>query len=145
MFTFTFQLFVYFFVGWQRRVYQRASGATIGKWDVYLTNSVTTKKFANKGDVQNFIDEYKLPYSNQDFEFGLDDRLKKLRQIWRQYKFSGNSDLTRITDKTTEVSQESQEYPCDKVSFLNFESSFESNFRILYFCNGFFFTIIFNT
>ena len=127
MFTFIYQLFVSFFIGWQRRVYQRASGATIGKWDVYLTNSVTTKKFANKGDVQNFIDEYKLPYSNQDFEFGLDDRLKKLRQIWRQYKFSGKStapivetsDPARIvTDKNVEVSQESQEYPCDKCAIV---------------------------
>ena len=91
---------VCFFIGWQRRVYQRQTD--IGKWEVYLTNSVTTKKFASKGDVQKFIDEYKLPYSNQDFDFGLDDRLRKLKQIYKQYKSS-------------EMSQdESQEYPCDK-------------------------------
>ena len=72
--------------GWEKRVYQRSIGNTKGKWDVFIFNQETGKTFRNKTDLQKFLEDRKLPYTTDSFDFSLDDNLKKLRQIWKQYK-----------------------------------------------------------
>ena len=72
--------------GWEKRVYQRSIGNTKGKWDVFILNQETGKTFRNKTDLQKFLEDRKLPYTTDSFDFSLDDNLKKLRQIWKQYK-----------------------------------------------------------
>ena len=72
--------------GWEKRVYQRSIGNTKGKWDVFIINPETGKQFRNKTDLQKFLEDRKLPYTSDAFDFSLDDNLKKLRQIWKQYK-----------------------------------------------------------
>ena len=72
--------------GWEKRVYQRSIGNTKGKWDVFILNQETGKTFRNKTDLQKFLDDRKLPYTTDSFDFSLDGNLKKLRQIWKQYK-----------------------------------------------------------
>ena len=72
--------------GWEKRVIQRASGITQRKWDVFITNTETSKSFRSRSELQNYLDECKLPYTSEVFDFSLDDNLKRLRQIWKQYK-----------------------------------------------------------
>ena len=72
--------------GWEKRVIQRRIGITKGKWDVFITNPETGKSFRSKTELQKHLDERKLPYTSDAFDFSLDDNLKKLRQIWKQYK-----------------------------------------------------------
>ena len=73
-------------VGWEKRVIQRRIGITKGKWDVFITNPETGKSFRSKTELQKHLDERKLPYTCDAFDFSLDDNLKRLRQIWKQYK-----------------------------------------------------------
>lgn len=72
--------------GWEKRVIQRRIGITKGKWDVFITNPETGKSFRSKTELQKHLDERKLPYTSDAFDFSLDDNLKRLRQIWKQYK-----------------------------------------------------------
>ena len=72
--------------GWEKRVIQRRIGITKGKWDVFITNPETGKSFRSKTELQKHLDERKLPYTCDAFDFSLDDNLKRLRQIWKQYK-----------------------------------------------------------
>ena len=71
--------------GWEKRVIQRGIGVTKGKWDVFIVEEEGRKSFRSKTDLQRHIDEKKLPYTSDAFDFSLDDNLKKLRQIWKQY------------------------------------------------------------
>ena len=71
--------------GWEKRVIQRGIGVTKGKWDVFIVEEEGRKSFRSKTDLQKHIDEKKLPYTSDAFDFSLDDNLKKLRQIWKQY------------------------------------------------------------
>ena len=71
--------------GWEKRVIQRGIGVTKGKWDVFIVEEDGRKSFRSKTDLQKHIDEKKLPYNSDAFDFSLDDNLKKLRQIWKQY------------------------------------------------------------
>ena len=71
--------------GWEKRVIQRGIGVTKGKWDVFIVEEEGRKSFRSKTDLQRHIDERKLPYTSDAFDFSLDDNLKKLRQIWKQY------------------------------------------------------------
>ena len=99
--------------GWEKRVIQRRIGITKGKWDVFITNPETGKSFRSKTELQKHLDERKLPYTSDAFDFSLDDNLKKLRQIWKQYKVkpflnnpkgSGmNSNFRHVPAKITQV------------------------------------------
>ena len=99
--------------GWEKRVIQRRTGITKGKWDVFITNPETGKSFRSKTELQKHLDERKLPYTSDAFDFSLDDNLKKLRQIWKQYKVkpflnnpkgSGkNSNSKHVPAKSTQV------------------------------------------
>ena len=71
--------------GWEKRVIQRGIGVTKGKWDVFIVEEEGRKSFRSKTDLQRHIDEKRLPYTSDAFDFSLDDTLKKLRQIWKQY------------------------------------------------------------
>ena len=71
--------------GWEKRVIQRGIGVTKGKWDVFIVEEEGRKSFRSKTDLQRHIDEKKLPYNSDAFDFSLDDNLKKLRQIWKQF------------------------------------------------------------
>ena len=71
--------------GWEKRVIQRGIGVTKGKWDVFIIEEDGRKAFRSKTELQKHIDEKKLPYTSDAFDFSLDDKLKKLRQIWKQY------------------------------------------------------------
>ena len=72
-------------IGWEKRVIQRGIGVTKGKWDVFIVEEDGRKAFRSKTELQKHIDEKKLPYTSDAFDFSLDDKLKKLRQIWKQY------------------------------------------------------------
>ena len=71
--------------GWEKRVIQRGIGVTKGKWDVFIVQEEGKKSFRSKTELQKYIDDKKLPYTSDAFDFSLDDKLKKLRQIWKQY------------------------------------------------------------
>ncbi len=101
--------------GWEKRVIQRRIGITKGKWDVFITNPETGKSFRSKTELQKHLDERKLPYTSDAFDFSLDDNLKRLRQIWKQYKVKpflnqkGNVDLANckhVPAKITQVTDE---------------------------------------
>lgn len=70
--------------GWEKRVIQREIGVTKGKWDVYIM-SPHGKSFRSKIDLQKYFDEKKLQLSSDTFDFSLDNNLKRLRQIWKQW------------------------------------------------------------
>ena len=98
--------------GWEKRVIQRRIGITKGKWDVFITNPETGKSFRSKTELQKHLDERKLPYTSDAFDFSLDDNLKKLRQIWKQYKVKPflnnpkgtlNSNFRHVPAKITQV------------------------------------------
>ena len=59
--------------GWEKRVIQRRIGITKGKWDVFITNPETGKSFRSKTELQKHLDERKLPYTCDAFDFSLDD------------------------------------------------------------------------
>lgn len=77
--------------GWEKRCIQRGIGITKGKWDVFIQNS-SGKSFRSKTGLQKHLDEMNLPHSVDEFDFSLDDRLKRLRQIWKQYIVNADSD-----------------------------------------------------
>ena len=58
----------------------------LGKWDVFITNPETGKSFRSKTELQKHLDENELPYTTDAFDFSLDNTLKRLRQIWKNYK-----------------------------------------------------------
>lgn len=98
--------------GWEKRVIQRRIGITKGKWDVFITNPETGKSFRSKTELQKHLDERKLPYTSDAFDFSLDDNLKKLRQIWKQYKVKpflnnpkgpANTNFKHVPAKITQV------------------------------------------
>eukprot|EP00095_Tigriopus_kingsejongensis_P002905 snap_masked-scaffold336_size202805-processed-gene-0.11 protein:Tk02905 transcript:snap_masked-scaffold336_size202805-processed-gene-0.11-mRNA-1 annotation:"phd finger protein 20-like isoform x2" len=70
--------------GWHKRVIQREIGVTKGKWDVYI-QSPFGKSFRSKIELQKFFDEKKMDLRSDIFDFSLDNVLKRLRQIWKQY------------------------------------------------------------
>ena len=71
--------------GWEKRVIQRGIGVTKGKWDVFIVQEEGRKSFRSKTELQKYIDEHRLPYTSDAFDFSLDDLLKRLRQIWKQH------------------------------------------------------------
>lgn len=71
-------------VGWHKRVVQREIGVTRGKWDVFI-QSPFGKSFRSKIELQKFFDERKMDMKSDIFDFSLDNALKRLRQIWKQY------------------------------------------------------------
>lgn len=98
--------------GWEKRVIQRRIGITKGKWDVFITNPETGKSFRSKTELQKHLDERKLPYTSDAFDFSLDDNLKRLRQIWKQYKVkpflnnpkgTGSTNFKHVPAKITQV------------------------------------------
>jgi len=98
--------------GWEKRVIQRRIGITKGKWDVFITNPETGKSFRSKTELQKHLDERKLPYTSEAFDFSLDDNLKRLRQIWKQYKVkpflnnpkgTGSTNFKHVPAKITQV------------------------------------------
>ena len=64
---------------------QRGIGVTKGKWDVFIVQEEGRKSFRSKTELQKYIDEHRLPYTSDAFDFSLDDLLKRLRQIWKQH------------------------------------------------------------
>ena len=48
----------------------------------------------SKTELQKHLDEHRLPHSVDQFDFSLDDRLKRLRQIWKQYII--NADIEKV-------------------------------------------------
>ena len=58
----------------------------LGKWDVFITNLKTGKSFRSKTELQKHLDENNFPYTSDAFDFSLDKTLKRLRQIWKNYK-----------------------------------------------------------
>ncbi|XP_040573433.1 uncharacterized protein [Lepeophtheirus salmonis] len=75
--------------GWEKRVIQRGLGVTRGKWDVFIQNA-SGKSFRSKTELQKHFDENHLNYSIDSFDFSLDDNLKRLRQIWKQFVIKPN-------------------------------------------------------
>ncbi|XP_059092645.1 uncharacterized protein LOC131887926 [Tigriopus californicus] len=71
-------------IGWHKRVVQREIGVTRGKWDVFI-QSPFGKSFRSKIELQKFFDERKMDMKSDIFDFSLDNALKRLRQIWKQY------------------------------------------------------------
>ena len=70
--------------GWRKRVVQRGVGVTKGKWEVFII-SPNGKSFRSKIELQRYFDDQRLSFKSENFDFSLDDSLKKLRQIWKQY------------------------------------------------------------
>ncbi len=70
--------------GWEKRAVQRNVGVTKGKWDIFIL-SPTFKSFRSKMDLQRYLDDNKTGLHSENFDFSLDNQLKRLRQIWKQY------------------------------------------------------------
>ena len=70
----------------------------LGKWDVFITNPETGKSFRSKTELQKHLDENELLYTVDAFDFSLDKTLKRLRQIWKNYKVKPFLNNSKGTD-----------------------------------------------
>ena len=100
---------------------QRGIGVTKGKWDVFIVQEEGRKSFRSKTELQKYIDEHRLPYTSDAFDFSLDDLLKRLRQIWKQHIVK-----PRLSPGNCPISSQHQGFYLREGINLNFDCNFLS-------------------
>ena len=73
--------------GWQKSVIQRIGGTTEGKWEVCIRHAEVDswQYFKERRKLEDYLKTNNFPQTADMFDFRLDNHLKKLKEIWKNY------------------------------------------------------------
>merc|ERR1711962_1856801 len=100
---------------WDKCILERDHFDVMGKWTVFIIHRKTNEWFYSKSALKKYLQKRELPYKIEMFDLSLDNKLKKLWQVWKP-----------IRDMKREQNCQNEDRISNFVKFHQFETKIDS-------------------